>query len=332
VAFYFSHRYDDRVRPRILRTDLTSHYDPPPTRPHPLLQHNIVELVLAYCESDIPSSLRYTISNRIVPNGSLWFAAVAQTCKTWLDPALRRLYHTVNLDARYERGGLMLSVDIVARIGHWIRTLVVKDYVPPAMDSGLNAAFHHFTSLTSLILRQATERPTTAEDNPRMSAILSGLSFPYLANLDISSYHSSSLLTLLGTIRNLRRLRFTLPPGNPDHSLPDHSLGVTALDKLEDLEIHTDYCGYREALAPTLTFLLACHPPLIALKLSWLQLLDTDYSLVTRLIRASSQSLRAISFVHLRRKASDTVTTGEPLLHALASCTSVLPTNSLASC
>jgi hypothetical protein len=135
-----------------------------------------------------------------------WFAAAARTCKTWLDPALRRLYHTVNLDARNE--GFIPSVDIVARIGHRVRTLIVDDYGTPE-DSGLNAAFHNFTNLTSLMVVVWTKRRVCAEDNPRLSVILSCPSLPNLVTLDIWSRHSSSLPTLLGITRNLRRLKIT---------------------------------------------------------------------------------------------------------------------------
>jgi hypothetical protein len=297
---------------------------------HPLLQYDIVDLVLAHCADPSFNTVRFDWFSP-VPYGSEWFAGAARTCKAWLDPAQRRLYHTVRLDAHNERGLFILSVDIVARIGHRVRTLVLDGY--GAEDCGLNGAFHHFTHLTSLILWKINGR-VRAEDDKRLFALLSCPSLPNLANLTISSsWYSRSLPILLGTTKNLRQLVYFYLPNSDDdyadvedddedvdddHSLPDHSLETTALEKLENLSI---FGGYRdEALSP----LLACRTPLAALTLSEITLRYTDYSLVDRLIRASSRSLCAISLHELscdnRRRDADG---GWLLLRALASCTSV---------
>jgi hypothetical protein len=89
----------------------------------------------------------------------------------------------------------------------------------------------------------------------------------------------------------------------------------SAPEKLEYLTLY-DGCMHR-ALAP----LFASCTQLVVLHLSKLQ--DTDYNLVERVIRASSQSLRSISMYDLAGENSHGDAVGRRLLQAVSSCTLV---------
>jgi hypothetical protein len=292
---------------------------------NPLLQPDIIDQVLSHCAS--PQWVQ-SISCLPVPSDCVWFATAARTCQAWLQPALRRLYHTVNLDAYNERYRYILSPDIIARIGHRVRTLVVCDYSELAEQTCayglLSAAIGHFTHLTSLILALGiTGSATSAEDNPRMSAILSCPSLPYLTSLSIWSQYDCSGFPppmLLKACTNLRRLKYSPPKylNLAYHALPDR-LEVATPEKLETLLIHNGYI--HGALAPLFT----CRAPLVVLKLSGLTLRIADYSLVDQLIRTSSRSLRAVSLhnIYCVEEPLDGNGPGRLLLRALLPCKSL---------
>jgi hypothetical protein len=247
----------------------------------------------------------------VVPGDSAWLATAARTCKAWLEPALRHLYRTIFLDAcdlTEEDELFIVTADMVARIGYRVRNLCLGDERELSEDTcRLISAFCHFIHL-------AIAQPRAQED-PHMSAILSCPSLPNLTDLEVQFLTSPPTFpppTILKACRNLRRLRF-----NPISGLPDQPLEVAAPEKLEDLTIYRGYM--HKALAPLFT----CCTRLVALNLCLLRRID--YGLVDRVIRASSQSLRAFSLYTFDDSIDDSDDTngGRLVLRALPTCTSL---------
>jgi hypothetical protein len=93
-----------------------------------LLQHDIVDHVLSYCAA-LP--LAYDAaegvgSTRIlVPRESAWLTTAALTCKSWLEPALRHLYRTINLCENITEGPNAVPLDLFHRIGYRVRNVVM---------------------------------------------------------------------------------------------------------------------------------------------------------------------------------------------------------------
>jgi hypothetical protein len=243
-------------------------------------------------------------------------ATAARTCKAWLGPALRHLYRAIDLDAydmTLKDRRYILSADIVARIGHGVRNLALSDGSGLSGDAyGLDAALVHFAHLTLLSVNAGTAQ-TGAEENPRISAILSCPSLPNLANLDVffgTSRPAFPFSTVLKACRNLRRLRF-----NPTYNLSDHPLELDAPERLEDLTIYQGHM--HETLAPI--FAWCTHLTTLNLHL----LRGTDYGLVEQIIRGSSQSLQSISLCDFDGEESDGEADGGRLLLRALPCTSV---------
>jgi hypothetical protein len=173
--------------------------------------------VLEHCAAP-PSGVVYEKGSHPVPLERAWFATAARTRKTWLEPALRQLYRTINLDSWANGQCFVVSPDIVARIGDRVRTLNIDQYSNLPDDTSALAPFTHLTTLSLNLRLSVRDSP---EDN-RLIAVCSCPSFPNLTDL-LVWYHPLSgfpLSTIFKACRNLRRLRCNLPVAHPLASDP----------------------------------------------------------------------------------------------------------------
>jgi hypothetical protein len=89
-----------------------------------LLQHDIVDQVLSYCAPPPASTdvIRKHPSILTVPRESAWFATATRTCTSWVEPALRNFYRTMDLRIGQKNVSSLL-VRRISPIGPRVRTL-----------------------------------------------------------------------------------------------------------------------------------------------------------------------------------------------------------------
>jgi hypothetical protein len=215
-----------------------------------LLQHDIVDHVLSYCAAPYAENPLAMLDDGFhwgfIPRQSRWFATAAQTCKTWLHPALRHLYRTVHLCTSGPNSILDVPFDRFERAGHLVRTLLITVANADEIQLRQNY-FKLFTNLTTLMF---IDWPPRGHLNSLMRDIRACPSLPNLANLALCSDHPDRrvLLDLLDICKNLRGLRLD---GDWD-TTSDSSLLPPS--RLEELVIQNNDLGLallRPSLAAT---------------------------------------------------------------------------------
>jgi hypothetical protein len=136
-----------------------------------------------------------------VPTGAVWLAAAARTCRAWLEPA-RRLHHTLHIHTT------RVPAEIVERIGHRVRTLVI--HIGPTIEPiQPNIPFDRFTGLTTLaVVNQMSWRVCNMETLIN-DLLRSCPSFPNLTNLILWFPSWPLMVDFVERCENLRRLQIT---------------------------------------------------------------------------------------------------------------------------
>jgi hypothetical protein len=293
------------------------------SQPHSvLLQHDIMDQVLSYC--DVPYYWGYRSRDERpsvglrVGRDAAWLATAMRTCKAWLEPSLRHLYRTVYIYA------VQVDADICKRIGHRVRTLVIQLEEEPPVEQEPDVDFNHFTRLSTLTINSRYDLPLSF-----VSKILSCPSLANLADLSlIGPRQSGPLVALIRTCKSLRRLAFDTWKAEADGL----SGALARPERLEEFHFLGKQKFHDGALAP-----LYGTAYLVTLNIANVRLeRNNNFHLVHQAIKASSRTLLAISLrfigsYHDRKQilewkvngASDNAGLALPLIEALSSCTSL---------
>jgi hypothetical protein len=284
-----------------------------------LRQHDIVNQVLWYCAAPCDANSLTMLdtfpptNTPFVPHESAWLATAARTCKAWLEPALRHLYHTIYLRTTGRAKIQAAPLDRFHHIGHLVRSLVIS--VHASTPYGTKLRTNHFKNLTSLTTLVVSE-----SKKPELDLLADDIracpSLPKLVNLHLSTPNKHAYLGLLEICKNLRRLRLD------GRYMDEPSEVVARPERLEEFVV--EYYGYLDS---TLAALFTA-TTLVTLNVNGPRNgpSEIDYRLLGRAIEASSRTLRAVSIYYdqpINYHDTEWVVKSRALARALTLCTSL---------